>query len=366
MSRDENKIFSLPTGARKRYFETAQSTSNRMSLPTIPEEGQQNPDQGSQPTPSTSQSKQNSLLSSMKSNYREGKVEDEDKPSASLENVDALERLENEDVEDRFSRIKYAGMIHVEVIDEELKEYFREQQKDHNLNGMLRTTRNYSYVGKDNKLYRKPVGKYIEDEEDYGMELVKPILTNSLLDDVINSTDFSNNMNNDNMNRSAQAAKLTGTKQKVLNPPQPWKSNIYSEIMAGRNSDRYSESEDEGDNRDYTWLEEQTTKVKKEKVKKQKHTEIALQTNHLTLKELEKIEKEIPSIKIEEFSKLKDQYFTTYTTLQVSENQLSFSEPRYLIETGKKDQDRYFIKQHSLLRGPIPGFSPLVPPSFWS
>ena len=306
-SRDEKNF--VGQGARRK---TDNATSKRLS--PIPEEEQAKVN--SQSYSNKTQGEQNSQFKVSPLYSRDSLFQKKN----TSEMMSTLERLENEDVEDRYSRINYLNKTFVEVIDEELKEFFIDRQIDGDINGMIYPSKNFTYVGKDKKLYRTPNNKKVEDDDKLlGIEIVKPILTKSLLDDVVNSINVKDK---------------TGTKPKVLTPTQAWKSNIYSEIMAGKNSEG-SDTDEEN----FSWVEDRMNKVEKKKDKSSKST-------HFSIKDLNYIEKDISAIKSAEFAKLKDSYTSLFTSLQMTKNQLKLSEPRYYKELASNDQDKDFIKGH--------------------
>ena len=251
-----------------------------------------------------------------------------------------LDRLENEDCEDRFSRITFCNETYVEVIDPEIIEHFMNKQLNNDINGMIDQTKNFKYIGKENKLYRKPLHKKVDDVSSLlGAEaVVRPIIQKSLLDDVIvkNASKSEGILPN-------QVTKTTDETKQKIQPSYSFKSNIYSDIMSGKNSDRNSDE-------DYSWAwveDEIKNRIGKKKTKTSKLN------NHLSLNYLNEIETEIPTIKSGEFQKIKDTYINTLTSLQVSKNQVKLSEPRYLEEICKKVQDKDFIKGHISLKDTV-------------
>ena len=241
-----------------------------------------------------------------------------------------LNRLELEDVEDRFSRIQYMGEDFLEVIDKELVDYFKSKQLDGNINNKVDTTKNFIYVGKGDRLYRKPLAGRIQDTSNVlGADSVK--MSTSILDDVVkNATNSSRSPLLESLDETSSI--LTGTKRKVLYP-----SNSYSEIMAGKKS----ESEDESDNEQFSWVEfgKVNTKSNKGEIK------------FLSLKDLENIEENISTLKNSEFQKLKEQYEQAIATLQVSENQFLIS--KNALEKAIQENNIEFIRGHKSLRDSI-------------
>ena len=246
-----------------------------------------------------------------------------------------LVRLEDEDVTDPYSSVSYFGSNYLEVIDPEIIEVIRDTFN--NIDALRFTSEKYIYIGKQNRIYRKPIlGKVEEVSSLLGAEaIVKPIIHKSLLDDVVGKK-----ASNSVEILPDQVTKATGETKQKIKPSYEFKSNIYSDIMSGKNSDRNSDEE-------YSWLEDRIKRVEKKKDKT-----LSSKSDHFSLKELNKIEKDISAIKSAEFQKYKECYSTNLTSLNVCKNQIKLSEPRYFKEISKvsQEQDKDFINGHISLK----------------
>ena len=277
---------------------------------------------------------------SKRSNYDQNSWEDfreTKKQEKNLETDDSiLRRLENEDVEDPSSTVGYLKNFYNQVIDAELVTYFNDRYDVDE--GILLTTKEFSYIRKDNNIYRRKILN--------SNEFLKPSRlndTNSRLND-----DF------DELSLLGASSLPTSLPNKIK-PPSEWKKSVYSDITGGaknviENNEldlSFGYTPDLGSSK---YIE--GSSFNRHARKKNSNIEL----DFLSFKSLDKLGEGVNELKRASFEKLKEQYKNNFTTLQVSTSQFLISKQVFDFEMRQKpekDRDDELIASHLALKSSL-------------
>ena len=272
-----------------------------------------------------------------------------------------LHRLENEDVVDRNNVIRHCGAEYFEVIDPELKTFFKDTFGQ--IDKLQHTSNKYVYIGREDRIFQKPLNisgplndekkPEIEAQEDESIKLLSSRLAQQSL-----SSNEQNNLTvatggarprtpfSSPRKRSQdiiQPPKLDTFK--TITPPIGWTNDIYNDI------EKTNTKDDAVVNHKY--IEAKTLKSKKpaRRLSFKDDTKNEEDT-FLSAEYLEKIE--VNELKKKELDILKDKYFNTVTTFNVSNSQYMLSKQQYDIENDKPDnRNEAFIASHLSLKRSI-------------
>ena len=229
-----------------------------------------------------------------------------------------LSRLENEDVEDRSSTVGYLKHIYCKVVDPELIEYFNQYDCG---DGFITNTKEFSYIRKDNNIYRRKLFSSSEDE------FKKDKLN---IDFKFKPSKFEEDLSYLGASSAPQKIK----------PPVDWEKSVYSDIMAGERKKAEEKVEVE------KYIEFNTVGMAK---KKKEDNELNLLSSEM----LDKLEKEVNELKRPTFERLRDKYIADSTTFQVSKSQFQISKQLYDIEIQRENKDDALIASHLSLKSSL-------------
>ena len=190
-------------------------------------------------------------------------------------NATVIQRLENEDVEDKNSTVGYLKHVYNLVIDTEMISFFNDRYDIGD--GVLTSTNNYQYIRKDDNIYRRklfapPKDELKKDKQDLKFS-IRPAKLN-------------NEQDLDQLGASSLPKKIQ--------PPLDWTQSVYSDIMRGVKT----KSEEP------TKYIEASNLNKNPKKKSNHNNELKL----WTINELNDIEQSIAELKKPTFDKLKEKY----------------------------------------------------------
>ena len=250
-----------------------------------------------------------------------------------------LHRLEYEDVEDPSSTVGYLKNYYNQVTDTELVSYFNDRYDVNE--GILLTTKDFTYIRKDNNIYRRRVTN--------STALLRPSKLNDM-----NST---SNEDLSQLGASSHSTLSTSLPTKVKPPPE-WENSVYAEIMGGAKSKIKTETETNVNNLGFDYTPNKSTKYieassfNKHARKQESNTEL----NLLSFEAVDKLGEGINELKRASFEKLKEQYKNNLTTFKVSNSQFLISKQVFDFEMKQKpekDRDNELIASHLSLKSSL-------------
>ena len=238
-------------------------------------------------------------------------------------NASVIQRLENEDVEDKNSTVGYLKHVYNLVIDTEMISFFNDRYDIGD--GVLTSTNNYQYIRKDDNIYRRklfapPKDELKKDKQDLKFS-IKPAKLN-------------NEQDLDQLGASSLPKKIQ--------PPLDWTKSVYSDIMRGTKTNREEPTK---------YIEAST--FNKNPKKKSNHSPEELKL--FSSEYLDELEVSIAELKKPSFEKLKEKYINNLTTFRVSNSQYVISKQVFDIEMQKpeKDRDETMTAAHLSLKSSI-------------
>ena len=289
-----------------------------------------------------------------------------------------LHRLENEDVVDRNNVLRHDGAEYFEVIDPELKTFFKETFGQ--IDKLQHTTNKFVYIGREDRVFRKPIQISLIDEKKEKRQTQEDDSITSLASKLAQQSLASNEQENlseqkrvglpsDFKSHSVLEGNNQGARPKTplcsprkrsqdfiqpsklntfktINPPIGWTNDIYNDIEQTSNDDTIA---------NHKYIEAKTLKSKKpaRRLSFKDETEIE-EVTLLSAEYLEKLSREVNELKKKELDILKDKYFNAVTTFNVSNSQYMLSKQQYDIENDKPDnRNEAFIASHLSLKRSI-------------
>ena len=305
-----------------------------------------------------------------------------------------LHRLENEDVVDRNNVLHLGGSEYFEVIDPELKAYFKDTFGQ--IDKLQHTTNKFVYIGREERIFRKPVqtSNTLHDKEKaevheddsitlLSSKLAQQSFSNEQASSLEPKIDLSRNPSDNEFGarqkttifsprkRSQdliQPPKLDTFKQtnhsprkrsedsiqhpkldtfKTISPPVGWTNDIYNDIITANKND------DEIVNHKYIEAKFLNKKPAR-RLSFREETEKENDFTFLSAEYLEQLSSEVNELKKKELDTLKDKYLNAVTTFNVSNSQYMLSRQVYDLEKQKpNDRDEAFIASHLSLKKSI-------------